>query len=813
MDWMPAVVPGGVAAALRARDAEVDDARLDHLDWWFRTEFETHPPGLKEQIVLRLSGIATLAEVYLNGELLLRSDTMFIAYELDIGERLKSRNELLICCRALAPQLASRRKPRARWRTKLVAEGNLRFFRTMLLGRAPGFAPGPPLIGPWAPVELVRRRRTVVEHLRLKPCVRGEKGVLRVDGRLRVLEDVKPPDTVWLVLVGPGGEHQVKLELAADADGLALRGELVVPEVELWWPHTHGSPTLYDAHISIGRPDDRPLARARVGFRSLGWADSIDEDGIDLHVNDVPVFARGAVWTPPDLTRPYSEESLIRAVLERARAAGMNMIRVPGTAAYESDSFYELCDEFGLLVWQDFMFANLDYPEQDEEFLVKVEQEARQVLERIGERPSLAVLCGSSEVAQQVAMLGLDPELATGRLFGELLPSLIEQAEVEVPYVPSTPWGGDLPFRPDHGVANYYGVGAYLRPLRDARLAQVRFAAECLAFSNVPDDDALEGLESGASGVAHHPSWKAGIPRDAGAGWDFEDVRDHYLRTVFETDPLRLRSSDQERYLELSRVVTGELMAEVFGEWRRPGSPTRGGLVLWLKDLQPGAGWGLLDHRGSPKQALHHLARALAPVCVWTTDEGLGGIVAHVVNDGPEPLQARVRVALYRGLETCVGETSREISLAPHSGESHNVEQLLGHFVDINWAYHFGPPAQDLIVVSLERGNTDPPALVSQSFRLPIDRPLRRESSEQLGLTARAQRVGDGLARLSLRARRFAYGVRVAVPGYEPDDDGFCIEPGHSREVLLRALGEEGAPRGSVGALNLAGRVPIEDQQ
>src|SRR6185437_12849898 len=181
--------------------------------------------------------------------------------------------------------------------------------------------------------------------------------------------------------------------------------------------------------------------------------------------------------------------------------------------------------------------------------------------------------------------------------------------------VPSTPWGGDLPFRPDRGVAHYYGVGAYRRPLEDARRAEVKFAAECLAFANLPDEPT---------------EWKAGVPRDVGAGWDFEDVRDHYLRELFALDPVALRSTDPERYLELSRQVSGEVMAEVFGEWRRAGSTCHGGLVLWLPDVRPGAGWGVLDHRGSPKVAYHNLRRVLRPVAVWSTDEGLDGIVAHV---------------------------------------------------------------------------------------------------------------------------------------------------------------------------------------
>ena len=145
LDWIAATVPGTAAAALRddGRWRQGDPIDLDREDWWFRTEFEAQPAADGEEVLLRLDGIATVAEVFLNGSLLLESDSMFAAHAVEVGSRLRpGGNELTIRCRALAPLLAVRRKPRARWRTKLAA-GKLRFFRTMLLGRAPGFAPGP----------------------------------------------------------------------------------------------------------------------------------------------------------------------------------------------------------------------------------------------------------------------------------------------------------------------------------------------------------------------------------------------------------------------------------------------------------------------------------------------------------------------------------------------------------------------------------------------------------------------------------------------------------------------------------------------
>ncbi|HSP20070.1 MAG TPA: hypothetical protein VLQ79_11180, partial [Myxococcaceae bacterium] len=434
----------------------------------------------------------------------------------------------------------------------------------------------------------------------------------------------------------------------------------------------------------------------------------------------------------------------------------MNMLRVVGTGAYESETFHDLCDELGILVWQDLMFANLDYPVGEAGFRAEVLREAEAVIGRLASRPSFTVLCGNSEVEQQAAMLGLEPDLGRSEVWDELVPRQLVEAAADAAYVRSTPHGGDLPFHADRGTTHYFGVSGYFRDVADARRAEVRFAAECLAFANVPDEVEVP---------VHHPRWKAGVVRDAGtgwgigAGWDFDDVRDHYLRQVYGVDPVQLRRSDHDRYLELSRSVSGEVMAEVMGEWRREGSPCRGALVLWCKDMAPGAGLGVLDHAGQPKVAYHHLRRILAPVAVWTTDEGVNGVAIHVANDRGQPLSAALRLALYRDGEVQVAQAVEPIMLDAHRTLRRSVEGMIGRFVDAAWAYRFGPPSHDAIVISLERDLADgsvaddPPEVLSQSVRFPAGPPGSRESAAQLGLSATFERRA-GHPRLALRSRR-----------------------------------------------------------
>src|SRR5262249_47954514 len=158
-------------------------------------------------------------------------------------------------------------------------------------------------------------------------------------------------------------------------------------------------------------------------------------------------------------------------------------------------------------------------------------------LGRLAGHPSVVVYCGNSEVEQQAAMLGVPRELWRNRWFAEELPALCKGCHSGTAYVSSTPSGGVMPFHVGSAVAHYYGVGAYHRAPAELRQANVKFAAECLAFAQLPEPETVAAIGATATPIMHHPRWKRRVPRDTGAGWDFEDVRDFYLRWLFEVDP------------------------------------------------------------------------------------------------------------------------------------------------------------------------------------------------------------------------------------------------------------------------------------
>ncbi len=698
---VPVQVPGTVS---QAHPGAMD---ADERVWVFRTVVRSVPEG---PVDLVLDGVATSYEVVLDGAVLATGRSMYAAQRIDVTAVLRTGSQLEIRCLPLATALPEGKPPRARWRTRIVDDNDLRLVRTTLLGRSPGIAPGPPVVGPWRDVRLETRGLPV----RLRTRLEGTTGVL---------------------------------EVSCDADALVScagvsgpPGELRIPDVERWWPHTHGEPVLHEVTLTVGGVT---VPVGRVGFRSLVNA---DPSSLDLVVNGVPVWARGAVWTPPGLLTGVPEPPY--ETVRMARDAGMNLLRVPGTAPYESAAFFDACDELGVLVWHDLALANLDVPHEllhDE-----LVQEVHDLLDRAGGRPSLAVVCGGSEAAQQVAMMGLPQQLWHSDFLDVEAPALVGDLAV---WVANSPVGGDLPFHAGTGVAHWFGVGGYRRPLSDARLSGVRFAAECLAFA-IPAPGEF-------------------VPRDSGSEWDFADVREHYAALLGRP----------------SEAVVGDLMEHVFGEWRRPQSPNRGGLVLWLRDLHAGAGWGVLDVHGDPKPPWWQLRRSLAPQAVWLTDEGLDGIGVHLANDQPCAWHGTLRIALYRADDLKLEEVSVVLEVPAHGVWGGTVEGLLGRFVDASWAYRFGAPSATTVVATLEDG-TDAP---SQFFFFPLGRPSEVLPSSVLTV----ERDGTSLQVVSTR---LLDGVRV-VSGGRPSDNHFCLEAGRPR----RLSGVVGPA--SVTALNLDGTV------
>ncbi|HTU66751.1 MAG TPA: glycoside hydrolase family 2 protein [Steroidobacteraceae bacterium] len=800
--WTGAADTGTAAAMLRAAGNWTLDGparRFDADDWWFKARFPAPRAG---EVMLGFDGLATLASVWLNGEPLLDSDNMFVSHAARIDARLRDDNEIVIRCRSLDAALSAKR-PRPRWRVPMLENQQLRWFRTTLLGRTPGWSPPAAPVGPWRPVWLETRDEFSLTALTVDAKVEESSGLVEVDVTLAPLGATRVRAVTLRV---SRGEVVVERELAAGRESGRFSGRVTIPDVERWWPHTHGEPALYDAQLLVrvdGGADARAVPLRRLGFRTI---DVSTADEFRVRVNDVPVFCRGACWTPLDAVSLGASRAATFAAVAQAREAGMNLLRVGGTMVYESDDFLDACDELGILLWQEFMFASMDYPGDDASFADSVRTEAVQQLARLGARPSLAVICGNSEVEQQAAMWGAGRESWSPALFHQLLAALVAEHSPRTFYWPSSAHGGAFPHQANAGTTSYYGVGAYLRPPEDARRSELRFATECLAFANVPDDVTLAKVPTDGTLRSHGAAWKTRSPRDLGAGWDFDDVRDFYLAKTFGVNPVELRYSDHARYLELSRAASGEVMAAAFAEWRRQRSTCGGALVWFLRDLWPGAGWGVVDSTGRPKAAWHYLRRAFRPVTVSISDEGLNGLVIQAANDTAQPIDATLELVLFRNGQTVVNRDRAALLLPARGALERSAGELFPGFVDTAYAHRFGPPPHDLAVASLRdaAGTT-----LAESFHLVGGHARPRESD--LGLSARAAARGDDTFALTVQTARFAQAVRVEVEGFVADDDCFHLAPGASRTLTLRPDAHAGpVPRGTLHALNALNATRIQ---
>ena len=382
-----------------------------------------------------------------------------------------------------------------------------------------------------------------------------------------------------------------------------------MPDAKRWWPHTHGDPDRYTVRI---RASDRELDTQR----RLSRADAErgpDADRFELSVNGTPIFARGVVWTP------VPDDELRRDSGDAARCRAQPRFASSAPPCTPRRSFTISATSWACSSGRTSCSRTWTIRVADEGFRALVETEVRQVLDEVGGRPSLAVLCGNSEVEQQVGMLGLDPALGRGELFARLIPGADRRgrcrrrvrpvrADGRRPAVPNRSRRGQLLRR------GRLSPSARRRPPR-----AVPFASECLAFANVPD----------ATPRTHDE----GVMRDVGASWDFADVRDHYLRSCTASHQAH------EDYWERSRFVTGEVMAEVFGEWRREcvADERRDHPVVARPRARRRVGCPGSPRRSRRSSCIIFAARSRRSRSGRPT-RGSTGSSVHIANDGPQPL-------------------------------------------------------------------------------------------------------------------------------------------------------------------------------
>ncbi|MGB3737355.1 MAG: glycoside hydrolase family 2 TIM barrel-domain containing protein [Ilumatobacter sp.] len=670
-EWpIEAQVPGSVHTDLLRHglisDPFMDSNELDvqwvgEIDWCYVAEFDVSFASLScERIELVAEGLDTLATVSLNGVVLATTENMHRTYRFDVREALHpGSNRLEIVFRSSIVEACRRREDLGYWPSASFDEP---YAHIRKMAASWGWDWGPKLntSGVWRALSLETGCAARLADIRAD--VRVDE---RDTGQIDVSVDLGAP--------APDGETTVALSLTLCGSDIATVDCVIAPghrtatvtidagSVERWWPAGLGAQPLYDLAIVLRNGEEVLDATKQVlGFRTIELDESADDIGhaFQFVVNGQQIFVRGVNWIPDDPLLTRVDASRYRARLNDAAELGVNLVRVWGGGIYESDEFYAACDELGLMVWQDFLFACAAYPE--DELLDEVVPEASDNIRRLRSHPSLAMWNGNNENTWGHVDWGW-PEQLDGKAWGErfyldTLPGLVRALDPGRPYTQGSPSSGTTGSHPnsaDHGT-NHDWVVWNETDHSDYRRMVPRFVSEFgwqapptrQTISEYLTDDPLTAT---SPGMMHHQKALDGNGKLERGLRPFFDVPENFdaWHWAMQLNQARAIRTGVEHY----RSHRGRCM----------------GTIWWqFNDCWPVTSWAVLDSGGHRKPAWFALRDAYAPRLVTLQPRG-SSVALIVVNDSPGVWTDTVEVRRVRFDGSLLAQQTCDIVVAPHS--------------------------------------------------------------------------------------------------------------------------------------------------
>ena len=784
-EWRAARVPGSVHTDLLAnrliedpfyRDNERKLQWVGKTDWEYRTTFDVSPALLQRRhLELVFEGLDTYADVFLNDRPVLAADNMFRTWRVDAKGALRAgANVLRVRFRSPINEVLPRMKALGYELPAANDQGEKTSPHTRKAPYQYGWDWGPRFVtsGVWRPVTLEAWDDARLADLRVSQDRLG-----RDSAQLTAeVEVVSAGGADAVIVVEDPADRRVSarqaVRLSAGAHRFALK--LSVPNPQLWWPAGMGAQKLYTlrARLRVGARAADELS-TRVGLRTVELRQQPDQAGKSFMfvVNGVPVFAKGANWIPADSFPERVTRERYRRLLESARDANMNMLRVWGGGYYEADDFYDLCDELGLLVWQDFMFACSMYP-GDEKFLESVRAEAADNVRRLRNHPSVALWCGNNEVETAWQHWGWKQSLPAKlwddykKLVHGVLPEVVAEHDPARAYWPSSP-SSNLEEDPDSqrmGDIHYWEVWHASRPFSEYERQRPRFMSE-YGFQSFPSIETVGAYTVPADHDIESPVMLAHQKHPRGN----QLIREYMLRDYPEP-------KDFESFLYVSQVLQAEGI-RVGAEHLRRIMPHNMGSLYWqLNDCWPVASWSSVDYFGRWKALQFYARRFYAPLLVSPRAAG-ERVEIHVVSDRAEPTPARLVVTLLDFGGRSLSSAEKEVTLAPLRGDSYltlPAARLLE-----------GRDAREVFLLSelLVGGR-----VVSRNTH--FFRPFKELKLAAPRVTAAAAPVRGGF-RVTLSADGLARAVQLSSAGHEGSfsDNFFDLVPGRPVEVEFRARG------------------------
>ncbi|MEO3946625.1 glycoside hydrolase family 2 protein [Gorillibacterium sp. CAU 1737] len=690
-DWLSAHVPGCVHTDLlkngRIPDPfyganELDLQWIDKKNWDYEVSFAATPELLAEsKQELFFEGLDTYADVFLNGRLVLSADNMFRTWKVDVtGLLMPTGNTLTVRFRSpIVEDVPKLEKlgfplPAPNDTSEMGGLGDKKI--SVFARKAPyhyGWDWGPRFVtsGIWRPVTLIGWSESRITDLYIR-----QDDIRQEAARLTAVVEVEAEQNGEAVLrIEAGGQEWTQtVELQAGINRLEL--PLVIEQPSLWWCRGLGEPNLYTFHAELSQAGRTTSEHSvRTGLRTIRLIREREANGTSFYVevNGQPVFSRGANHIPNDSFVSEVTADRYRHEIAAAVESNLNMIRVWGGGIYEDKIFYDLCDEAGLLVWQDFMFACSMYP-GDEAFLASVKAEAEDNVKRLRNHASIALWCGNNEIDSAWAHFNensgwgwKNPHSPERRetiwswyeeLFHRMLPDVVERLMPGTDYWPSSPLvelTGDIRQHtkgtPSSGDIHYWGVWHSKEPFERYNEVVGRFMSE-YGFQSFPEyKSALryaepEDMELESKVMQVHQ-------KNGQGNLLIKEYMEQYLH----------EPKDFPSFLYLSQVLQADAMAIAIEAHRRNKPYCMGSLYWQLNDCWPVASWASMDYYGHWKAAQYHIKRSFRDVIVSAEiKNGLFDI--KVVSDRPEPFEGQVRLRLMDFQGAVVRETCVPVHLA-----------------------------------------------------------------------------------------------------------------------------------------------------
>jgi beta-mannosidase len=667
--WIDVTVPGDTHVALAAAGRighpfrgrhEQDAAWIAEREWCWRTRFEAAPAQAGEQVELIFEGLDTFAAVYLNGALLGRTDNMFRASRFDVGIHLRAEapNELAIFFAPATASVASRDMPMWGVLSDRIQTSKRNFMRKAQFGWGWDWGPNLPTVGVWQPVRLERWKKARIVDLRFATLALSiGKAEVAIDVGIEAMA-AAASERVEVSLLDPEGRIVARAQAVA---GKALKFKFTVEQPQLWWTADLGAQPLYSVAIRLldgGAVLD--THSRRVGIRTIALDQSADPDepGTNFFrfvLNGVPLFARGACWIPASSFVGVVDEAHYRMLLEQAVDANMNMLRIWGGGVYEHQAFYDLCDQMGLLIWQDFMFACAPYPEDDAAFVDNVREEVRHQVRRLRHHPSLALWCGNNEnqLLQDFVnhLSGTKTALLGTLYYDRLMPEAVAELDPTTPYWPGSPSGGPSPNSMRAGDLHNWTVWHGVPPVPDDKLiGGIDRSPAGVAYTRYAEDSGRFISEFGihsSPALSSLRRWMDPEDLNLGSPGFLDRIKDEPKDKVNAMLlPVTGLPETLEDYADFTMLLQAEGLKFGVEHFRRRKPHCSGTLIWQFNDCWPCVSWSLLDYDGVGKASLYAVKRAYAPVLASFKPLGGDAVELWITNDTLQPLAGEAVVEL-----------------------------------------------------------------------------------------------------------------------------------------------------------------------